>query len=168
MKRALLVNGTLLATLIVASCDKPPEAPATETPETPSAPEAPETPDTPDAEAPSDEAAAAEKKWADMNFDERKKYMSKVYYPAMKEKFQAYDAEGFAKFTCDTCHGEDGKEKNFAMPNGVSPLDPADPVANGKDMDEKVTQFMMDVVVTETASMLGEHEGKCMTCHEEA
>lgn len=165
MKRALLVNGIFLATFAIAACDKAPEAPATETPE---APEAPEAPETPEAEAPSPEAEAAEKKWADMDFDERKKFMSKTYYPAMKEKFQAYDAKQFANFTCDTCHGENAKEVNFKMPNGNTPLDAADPVANGKDMDEEMTKFMLEEVIPAGIEMLGEEDSKCLTCHEEA
>lgn len=154
----------------LGGCDKPTE---TTTPETPAAPD---TPEAPDAEAPAADAETAdaeEKTWADMSFDEKKKFMGAEYYPAMKKEFQAHDGEEFAEFTCASCHGDDAKEVGFELPNDLTPLSTDDPIQAGKDMDEEITKFMMETVVPKTAEMMDRPtwspetpEGVgCFTCH---
>jgi len=161
----------LLIAAVVGGCDKPPETPPTETPEaTPTEPAEPEleTPAEPEAaEAPEDAA------WADMNFDQKKKFMATEYYPAMKDEFQGHDGEHYAEFTCNSCHGDNAKEVGFELPNDLVPLDAKDPIAAGKDMDEATTKFMMETVVPKTAELMDRPTWSpetpdgvgCFTCH---
>lgn len=117
-------------------------------------------------------AAAEEKKvWADMNFDERKMHMGTVVWPQMKEKFQAYDAEQFADFKCQTCHGDDMTEVKFEMPNSLTPLPVENTFQAAMDMDAEMAKFMGEVVVPEMAKQLdmeagpGEGQIGCFSCH---
>ncbi len=111
--------------------------------------------------------------WAKMNPEQRREHMAKVVLPGMKDKFKAHDANAFAKFGCDTCHGKNGKDVGFAMPNDLTPLDPQDPIGSGNAMDPEMTKFMAEIVVPEMAKMLdtqpydpktGQGFG-CFDCH---
>lgn len=166
----------ILSAVFVLACNK---EEASTPPESAAATEGGETAATGDT---GDDAAAAEggdeggeaaepKVWADMNFDERKMYMGTVVWPQMKEKFQAHDAEAFADFKCQTCHGDDMKEVKFEMPNALTPLPADDPMKAAMDMDEEVAKFMAEVVVPTMAEQLGAEPGPgegqvgCFTCH---
>jgi hypothetical protein len=93
----------------------------------------------------------------------------------MKALFKAHDEAQFKGFGCDTCHGADGKDKNYKMPSdSIYPLDKADPVGKAMAYDEAVTKFMVEKVVPEMATLLdGEpydpktNKGNvgCFTCH---
>lgn len=145
--------------------------------------------DTPTADGGGDDGAAAadggdmeaktppgapDVKWADKTFQQRKEWMGIEVLPKSKASFKAYDEAQFKGFGCDTCHGEDGKDKNYEMPNdGIYPLPKDDPIKAAMDYDEKVTQFMIDKVVPETAALLdmepyNEKTGQgfgCFGCH---
>ena len=113
--------------------------------------------------------------WHDKSFQQKKEWMGIEVFPKMKTAFQGYDAAEFKKFTCDTCHGEDGKEKGYKLPNdSIYPLNAKDPVKGAMDYDEKVTKFMLDDVVPQMLELLeGETPASadnpngisCMTCH---
>jgi hypothetical protein len=61
--------------------------------------------------------------WKDMTFKQKKAYMKDAVLPTMKPIFQTFDAKEFKKFTCQTCHGDDGAERKFKMPsNDIHPL----------------------------------------------
>jgi hypothetical protein len=139
---------------------------------------------TDDGATPSDDGAVADGggttepgapgvKWADKTFEQRKEFMGIEFYPKMKASFQGHDAAQYKKFTCETCHGADGKAKNYAMPSdSIYPLPKADPIKAAMDYDEKVTKFMMDQVVPEGAKMLEKEPGDpakggfgCFSCH---
>jgi cytochrome c553 len=62
--------------------------------------------------------------WKDMNKDQRMKFMKAVVNPKMKVVFQTFDAQKFAKFGCATCHGKDGKDREFKMPNPNADIHP--------------------------------------------
>ena len=67
--------------------------------------------------------------WKDMTKEQRGKFMAKVVMPKFKPMFQEFDPKGFAKFECETCHGEAAKNHTFKMPNPdifVLPEAPAD------------------------------------------
>jgi len=55
--------------------------------------------------------------WEEMSFDEKKSWMVREVTPRIGPMFEAYDAERFAGFSCEGCHGEDAQERNYAMPN---------------------------------------------------
>ncbi|MBL4689551.1 MAG: hypothetical protein JKY37_33495 [Nannocystaceae bacterium] len=113
--------------------------------------------------------------WADKTFDQKKTWMGVEVFPKMKASFQGHDAATYKKFTCATCHGDDGKEKGYKMPSdSIYPLNPKDPITAAMDYDEDVTKFMMDKVVPEMVGMLEGVEGYsaanptgfgCMSCH---
>ncbi|MEM9461034.1 MAG: hypothetical protein AAGF11_43115 [Myxococcota bacterium] len=156
IKIALLAT----CTLAMASCEKGGE------PTTPPA-DGGDVTDTP-AEAGSGEAAADSEaaevkippgapdiKWADKTFQQRKEWMGIEVLPKTKASFKAYDEAQFKRFGCDTCHGEDGKDNNYAMPtDSIYPLPKDDPVKAAMEYDEKVTKFMVEQVVPETAALL--------------
>ena len=98
---------------------------------------------------------APDKKWADKSFQERKEWMGIEVLPKMKKTFQAYDANQFKTFGCDTCHGPDAKEKNFATPtDSIYPLDKKDPVGKAMAYDEAMTKFMLEKVEPEFAALI--------------
>jgi hypothetical protein len=101
------------------------------------------------------EPGAPDKKWADKDFQQRKEWMGIEVLPKMKTLFKEYDEAQFKGFGCDTCHGADGKDKNYAMPSdSIYPLDKADPVGKAMAYDEKVTKFMVERVVPDMAKLL--------------
>lgn len=116
------------------------------------------------------EPGAPDVAWHDKTFQQKKEFMGVYVFPKMKASFQGHDATTFKKFTCDTCHGDDGKARNYEMPNpGIFPLSKDDPLAAGKDYDEAITKFMSDEVVPQMAELLQEKAGPdgfwCMECH---
>jgi hypothetical protein len=112
--------------------------------------------------------------WADKSFDQRKEWMGVEVYPKMKAAFREYDANEFKSFTCETCHGDDGKEKKYEMPtDSIYPLPAEGYIEAAMAYDEKVTKFMVDKVVPDVAAMLnmeadttGSGQGfGCLSCH---
>ena len=161
MKLGFVLSLSLPCTFALASCDKstqpttPPPAEAVATQETPADTQE-DTGDVP---------------WAQMSFDQRKKFMSKHVFPQMKTSFANYDAQLFKGFKCETCHGDD---KTFAMPNeGIYALPANDPITSALEYDEKMTRFMIDDIVPQMAEMLGTTTWSpetpdgvgCFTCH---
>lgn len=111
----------------------------------------------------------AQLEWKDMNREQRLEYMGVTVMPAMKTLFQEYDAESYAEFKCQTCHGEDMEAVDFKMPNGLYALPAADPITAAKEYDAEVTTFMMEKLTPKMAELLGMEPGKemtCMSCHE--
>lgn len=121
-----------------------------------------------------DQAAAAEAPvaWADMSHEQRGAFMAETVMPEMQAMFQEFDGERFAEFNCATCHGENAREVNFEMPNGVAPLDPAQ-IPGMFQSDQPMAQFMTQRVWPRMAELLQEppynpetHEGfSCLHCH---
>ena len=57
----------------------------------------------------------------DLDHDQRVEFMKQKVVPTMKPIFLAHDAEDFADFGCQTCHGEGFKQGDFEMPNPKLP-----------------------------------------------
>lgn len=167
----------LLATLVLAvlGCEKKGET----TPPTTGGEGTPTDTTTPDAGDGGGEAkappGAPDVKWADKDFKQKKEWMGIEVLPKMKAIFKEYDEAQFKGFGCDTCHGADGQDKNYAMPtDSIYPLPKDDPIKAAMEYDEAVTKFMIDKVVPDMAKMLDEEpydpktgQGTvgCMTCH---
>jgi len=119
--------------------------------------------------------AAPPKPFHDMADEEKGTYMKEVVVPAMRERFQHFDGEEFAKFNCATCHGPNPKERKFEMPNPESTKLPTTQEGFAKLMEKegKAVEFMGKVVVPTMATLLGEEPfnpetGKgfgCFACH---
>ena len=63
--------------------------------------------------------------WEEMSFDDRRQYMVDEVLPRMAPLFEEHDAERYAGFSCDGCHGADMRDRNFEMPNpGILALHP--------------------------------------------
>jgi cytochrome c553 len=125
------------------------------------------------AETPANEPAAAQEApadaaltWATMNREQRLEFMGLTVLPEMKQLFQKYDAS-YAEFKCQTCHGDDMKEVDFKMPNGLFPLTKPNPIPAAKDYDEQVTNFMQTEVVPRMGELLGTADSfNCFACHD--
>ncbi|MGH1347366.1 MAG: hypothetical protein ACRBN8_37740 [Nannocystales bacterium] len=159
----------------LSACDKgaQPAAPADATPATPATPDAADAGAATPAEDDT-EPGAPGVKWADKSFKQRQEYMGITFLKAQKKTFKAHDEAQFSGFKCQTCHGDDMKETNFAMPtDSLFPLDAKDPVGAAMEYDEAITKFMVEKVVPESAALLdmepyNPETGKgfgCFGCH---
>ena len=108
--------------------------------------------------------------WAEMTRDQKIEHMEHVVVPAMAAKFQSWDAQRFAEFGCQTCHGPSAAQGRFEMPNPELPhLGDFEELEQSKP---RVVEFMTEVEV-EMADLLDmepydpqTHEGfGCGQCH---
>lgn len=165
-----------LSFLVIACGPKEPAQPAPETTAAPTTAPEPE-PTKPPPETPKEPAplTPSAKPFHDLTDDEKRAHMKDVIVPAMRDRFQAFDATQFAKFTCATCHGPKGRENNFKMPNPELTKLPKTPEGFQKLAETKgpAMEFMKTVVVPSMATMLSEpvydpatNKGfACMNCH---
>jgi hypothetical protein len=161
MKRALLesvaIPCTLCAVLVAVSCGASTPAPADATSDSSN-------------EAPSEGSAdtPAEPSWKEMNREQRLEFMGLTVMPSMDKLFKEYDAEGFAEFKCQTCHGQDMEAVDYKLPNGLFSLPAANPVEAAKEYDAAVTSFMVDKITPKMAELLqlGPTEFGCFSCHD--
>jgi hypothetical protein len=111
-------------------------------------------PATPQATA---KVAGPPRPWKEMTPQERGKYMKEVVTPTMKAAFKQFDAHEFAKFGCETCHGDEPKARKFKMPNPDLPALPATAAGFGPLMEKKpkMMKFMGEVVKPQMAALLG-------------
>lgn len=112
--------------------------------------------------------------WTEKTPKQRLDFMGAVFFPDMRKRFEGHSAQRFRGFRCQTCHGPDMKERNYAMPSSaVFPLDPERPYEDALAYDPEVTRFMAEDVVPAAAKLLGTRpydpttgEGLgCPACH---
>lgn len=111
-----------------------------------------------------------DKPWAEMTHEEREWDMIGRILPIMKEVFGEHDAERFAPATygCATCHGEDGPEREYAMPPTASyPVPPAGTPAyeNMQRIFGPMVAFMEERVTPTMGTLVGNEEYTCHNCH---
>ena len=99
-----------------------------------------------------------------MDRAKRMEHMGLVVFPAMKDAFQSHDADAYAEFKCQTCHGDDMEADDYAMPTAITPLPVVGTIEAANDMDEKMTALMVEVVQPKMTEMLNE-EVTCFACH---
>ena len=166
----------MLVSLAVARAEAP-AAPAKPV-AAPAAPAAPAAAATPPATAHERPAIAGDTvHWDKMTVSEKRKHMKKVVLPEMKKVFQEFDAKTYAKFNCNTCHGDKAEKNKFKMPNADLPKlpQPTDRAAFMALSEKKpeVTKFMGTKVKPEMAKLLGLEEFNlatkvgfgCYGCH---
>ena len=175
--RTILMLGGACAGMLVSLAAVRAEAPA-KAPAAPSAPagSSPKATEPPAAhERPA--AAGDTVHWDKMSVSDKRKHMKKVVLPEMKKVFQEFDAKTFAKFNCNTCHGDKAEKNKFKMPNPDLPKlpQPTDRAAFMALSEKKpeVTKFMGTKVKPEMARLLGLEEFNiatkvgfgCYACH---
>jgi len=156
--------------LVLMSCASGAPAPEPAPPPT----EPSEGGEAPPADAPGEggEAPPAPVAWADMDGQQKAKFMMEHVVPTMKPLFQGFDAERFANFGCKTCHGENSREVAMKMPNTLAPLDPAT-LGSLFQSEEPMAKFMVGTVRPTMAELLGAapfdpKTGQgfgCLSCH---
>ena len=92
----------------------------------------------------------------DGTFEQRKAFMQEVFMPAMRDKFQAFDATEYADFSCATCHGATAEAGTFEMPNVDHMLSfSAFPSADSTDEREaRFAKFMFEEVTPTAVELL--------------
>lgn len=113
--------------------------------------------------------------WAQRTDRQKGQFMNEVVLPAMKQLFQEFDAQEFAEFNCQTCHGANAREVHFHMPNTLHPLNPASmPTPESTDPEiARWATFMKTRVQPRMIELLGvpaydpaTNQGfGCFSCH---
>lgn len=110
--------------------------------------------------------------WETLSYDDRNQFMLRLFEPAMRELFVEHDAEAWADFDCESCHGEDPEAIDYAMPVDITPLTFDDiPVEDIEDPERRATGLWMDEEVLPLMAELFEQEmvlegASCLDCHE--
>ena len=114
---------------------------------------------------------APEVAWKVKSPEQRMGYMAAVVHPEMQRIFQEYDADYYAEFSCETCHGSEMDVIDFRMPTDYIYALPEDgPIKEAMDYDEEVAEFMMSKVVPGLKKLLNQGNGgatkvDCFSCH---
>jgi hypothetical protein len=101
--------------------------------------------------------------WSPLTWEERHSEMTFLVLPNMARLFQQHDRKPAPDLTCRSCHGEDAEQVGYAMPHGLTALDPRhmpDPA------DDRV-RFMTGEVTPKMADLLGidRADFTCFGCH---
>lgn len=95
--------------------------------------------------------------YADMNFEQRRVYMTDVVLPEMKAIFVAFDPQ-FESMSCQTCHGGGALDGTYATPSpDVTPLPPEEEFLMEYEQDAEFARwadFMLGQVWPEMATLL--------------
>ena len=108
--------------------------------------------------------------WAEKSREERMGYMAARVEPVMRQLFVEFDSSN-DDFGCATCHSESMELVNFQVPtDDLFALPTENTIAEAKDFDEEVTQFMVDKVVPTMSKLFNTGRGPkvevtCFTCH---
>lgn len=102
--------------------------------------------------------------------EDKAAFMAAEVVPTMGNVFRKLDAKEFEHFGCEVCHGKNMEQVDFKMPNSLYALPAENTIAEAKDYDEKITEFMVNEVVPTFAKLLHEKPGdpagvSCFTCH---
>jgi hypothetical protein len=96
-------------------------------------------------------------RYEDMNFEQRREFMTDIILPEMQRTFVEFEAE-FATMTCATCHGGGASDGTYAMPSPDLPrLPPTEEafIEYVKDPEHaRWSQFMMDDVWPQMIDLL--------------
>ena len=107
-----------------------------------------------------------EQPWSEMSHEDKEMDMVARFHPIFREIFTEFDAEEFGDVGCETCHGDDMRERDFAMPSAHLPPVPMAGTPEYAEMTAahpRDTQFMEEVVTPTMQTMLG--MGATFTCN---
>lgn len=110
-------------------------------------------------------------RWDAMSFGDKMIYMQDVVTPAMRDAFVGFDAERFADFDCETCHGPGVDDGTYALPNPQLPrLQHKGFFKQARKDHPDMVRFMYRGVEVPLGKMLGMSYGPkgelaCGTCH---
>lgn len=106
--------------------------------------------------------------WADMSAEDREFYMIGKVLPIMHEIFARHDAEEYDGFTCDSCHGANMREVNYAMPTATIYRLPEPGSSGWRAMEAtqgEAVRFMSEEVTPTMGTLLGIEDYTCFHCH---
>lgn len=111
--------------------------------------------------------------WGEMSHEDREWYMVGKVLPIMKELFGNQDAERWSASTygCETCHGENGAEDDYAMPHQSQYQVPEPGTPAWQNMERifpDVVEFMRETVTPTMGTLLGIENYTCNHCHPSA
>ena len=124
-----------------------------------------------DSASQSTEIDCATELWANQTSETKASWMAACVLPDMQELFQAYDADAYGDFSCETCHGPDLGGGTYAMPAA------AEMSVRDQSPGSDLYQFMYGTVMPEMAHKLGYEpydsstgtgDFSCYDCHIEA
>ncbi len=107
-----------------------------------------------------------EQPWSTMSHEDKEMDMVGRFLPIMTEIFQEYDAQRFADFGCESCHGTDMRERHFEMPSDQLPPVPLPGTPAYQQMAQhspEMTRFMEEQVTPTMQTLLG--MGATFTCN---
>lgn len=107
-----------------------------------------------------------EQPWSEMVRDDREMDMVARFHPIFREIFQEFEPEHFTEFGCESCHGSDMRERDFAMPSAALPPVPmagTDAYRAMAGQHPRDVQFMEETVTPTMQTMLG--MGATFTCN---
>lgn len=112
--------------------------------------------------------------WAALDRQERLAFMTDEVEPTMRAIFQERDAQRWASFGCESCHGPDPVGSDYEMPAFLPAL-PLDGTLEAAQMrNPEMTAFMLDEVFPTMAALLDEPKFnettapdgfRCVRCH---
>jgi hypothetical protein len=108
--------------------------------------------------------------WADMDAQARNDYMIGKVLPIMDEAFRTHDATEYPELGCETCHGQDCEEREYAMPNPRASIVPEPGTRPWTGMEATfpdMVAFMQSEVVPKMTSIMG-YDITCASCHPSA
>jgi len=108
--------------------------------------------------------------WAEMEMRARNDYMIGKVLPIMDEAFRGHDASTYAELGCESCHGQNCEEREYAMPNPRASIVPAPGSRAWTGMEAtfpEMVEFMQGEVVPKMTSIMG-YEITCASCHPSA
>ncbi len=113
--------------------------------------------------------------WTDLEYLQRIEYMEHLVEPVLRELFQEFDAELYADFGCETCHGEDPADVDYEMPSGTPEslsIAEINGLRNHPDPERSRYYDLMNTVKATVAPLVDQEpfptgDFSCFSCHEQ-
>ena len=106
--------------------------------------------------------------WAQMSYEDRELYMIGKVLPITHELFMRMDAQRHRNFSCEGCHGSNGRERRFEMPSTERSVVHPEGTPQHQAMERTfpdLVRFMKEELTPTTATLLGIEGFSCSGCH---